>query len=192
MEALALFGDETLSAAANTWLLREEWMPTIAGIVAQCEDEARALARSLNDVSHVLPPGPRNDEPLADAHAWAETIRAATGLVWRDPTEKPRGGDDLTRGHDHRRGADHCRVCSAQRRVDAAQREFVPPAPAWSACRECDGTHFVETDRSRNEVRPCESCNGFSYALWLGGHMEPGHRCEECGPSGRRRRTEDS
>lgn len=180
--ALASYDDGTIAAAADNWLLTEEWMPTLAGFLGAVQSEARFLARTLA-AEHALPAGPRNDEPLADSHVWAETIRAATGMLVVDPDEKRRG--DELRGHRHDRGAAHCPVCTAQRKIDAATRTFVPPQPAWSPCRECDGSHFVYVDET--SVRPCSECNGFSYALWLGGHYEPGHRCEECAPSRRRR-----
>lgn len=192
LSALRGFDDEAVKAATDVWLMREEWMPTLAGFLTEVEDQARALLRSEVAKHAALPSGPRNDEPMADAHAWAETIRIATGLRYVEPDTRARGAD--TRGHDHHRGAEHCPVCSAQRRVEARERPFDPPRPQWSTCSECDGSHFVEVDDGRDglSVRPCSRCNGFAYTLWLGGHYEPNHRCDECAPVGRRRRTEDS
>mgnify|MGYP001582271665 CR=1 FL=1 len=44
----------------------------------------------------------------------------------------------------------------------------------------------------RNSAVPCDICEPRQYKLWKGGHMRPGHRCEECRPvraTPRRRRT---
>ena len=188
LSAFGRFEDEAIRAATETWLLREEWMPTIAGFLDQVQSEQRAIVRAT--VDHALPSGPRNDEPLADSHAWAETIRIATGLVYVEPDMRARGGD--LRGHDHHRGAEHCPICSGQRRIESKERPFVPPKPQWSTCSECDGSHYVEVDGPGLVVRPCSRCNGFAYSLWIGGHYEPGHRCDECAPVGRRRKKEDA
>jgi len=181
--ALLGFDDECIRLATDAWLHNEQWMPTLAGMLSAVQDEQRIVARDR--AGRALPAGPRNDEPLADAHVWANAIRAAVGLIERDPAEKAKFD---TRGHDHRDGAAGCPVCSAQKAREADVTWERAERPLWSACSGCDGSHWVEI--GPNVVVPCATCNAHLRMLWEQGHMEPNHRCEECAPS-RRRRTVD-
>lgn len=198
------FTDAQVGRACSAWLDNERWMPALSEVLTEVQQEARLDAR-LEAAAQALPAGPRNDEPIADAKVAVRAIRAAMALhlppanTWAEMEQRAaldyesivpsnvvhvRGSMD-TRGHDHHNGAAGCPVCSRVAKDEWEPRE----RPLWSACRECDGSKFVEV--SDNVVRPCSECNRSTYTLWLGGHMEPNHRCEECAPARRRRVASD-
>lgn len=88
VRALEHFDDEVVRCAADDWLLREEWLPTLTGIIDACQAEARRVAGVRADALG-LPRFPSKEE-TADAHAHAAKIRAAWGLSPRDPDSKLR------------------------------------------------------------------------------------------------------
>ena len=210
--ALHPYSSSALSAAVEVWLLNEQWMPTLSGMLDVVQGEARRERRE-REAARALPAGPRNDEPIASAAEWMSAIRTGLerrGIVVRGDVTDIGHGPVEARGHDHRNGASGCPVCSRHDHSHANWRQTCPacgieddtdlsfwredrPAghsgPMWSPCRECDGSHFVFTDA--NTVRPCQSCNPVAYRLWREGHFAPGHRCEECAPTTRRRRGGD-
>lgn len=209
----AVTDDSVIDAVTESCLIASGYFPTTNEFLeeVQAEQSARLAARA----QPALPSGPRNDEPLADSHVAVRAIRAAAVLhlppagEWPEmearalldfeglaEVARPRGGDD-PRGHDHSRGHDGCAVCSRHDHSDPYWRETCPAcgvpgtqgAPLWSPCRACDGSMFVLV--GPNLVHPCPECNRQAHSLWLGGHMEPNHRCELCAPSRRRGHAHD-
>ncbi|MCA1572467.1 MAG: hypothetical protein LC798_19640 [Chloroflexi bacterium] len=49
-------------------------------------------------------------------------------------------------------------------------------------CGTCsDGNGWVfTTDEGPGAVRPCPTCRPTTHALWLGGHLDPDHHCDDC------------
>lgn len=123
-------------------------------------------------------------EGLAEVETSAQALLASIA----------RGGTD-PRGHNHRNGAAGCTICSRHDHSQPDWRESCPacggPLPdayTWSTCPVCDGSGWACEERHGfGPVRPCSVCNANAYRLWSGGHYEPGHRCEECVPTRRRR-----
>lgn len=109
-----------------------------------------------------------------------------------------RGGTD-PRGHDHHNGVAGCYVCNRHDHTQPDWRETCPacggPLPElyqWSTCSGCDGSGWVCVEtHGHGDVKPCMVCNATAYGLWVGGHFEPGHRCEECAPTRRRRQRDE-
>lgn len=205
--------DEVIDAATETCLIASGYFPTTNEFLEEVQAESRAR---MHRRDATLPANPRNDEPRADSHVAVAAIRAAitlhlppagtwdemaaraqldTSLLDEPVRDRPRGGEDA-RGHDHHRGRAHCPVCSRHDHSDPCWRQTCPecgvpgpePEALWSPCRGCDGSKFVMV--GPNIVHPCPECNRRAYGLWLGGHMQPNHRCEECAPTGRRRHAD--
>jgi hypothetical protein len=57
-----------------------------------------------------------------------------------------------------------------------------PVAPPTYACRTClDGLGWVRpTDEGRGAVKPCPACRAATHALWVGGHFDLNHHCDDC------------
>lgn len=186
------YENDAVSAATETWVLIQTWFPSTAEFAEVVEEEHVLLKKRRADNARpalpaVNPAVERTMEEYAaigkrNIAALRERFGLGAGAKVLGVLRRLDGNVEQTRGHDHHRGAEHCPICSTK-----APPPMFDDSDALSTCPGCDGSHFVTVDRSRDEVRPCQQCNGYAYSLWLGGHYEPGHRCDECAPARRRR-----
>lgn len=210
---LVNFPDDLVETVTETFLLASPFFPTVNEFMEELQDQRRVNAWRESGPPVRSLPGP--ETTVANAHVGAKAIRLAAQLNmgpardWAEiasrsaiVTEPDRMAE--TRGHDHHGGRENCDLCSRHDHSSPDWRSTCPKcgvpdlnalaAYDWSPCRTCDGNGFLVLDETTLTVRPCETCNGHTYTLWLGGHMEPGHRCDECAPTRRSRRstTEES
>lgn len=196
---LHAWDDSLLDAVTDTFITAQSVFPTLSEFVNELQVEARIRARGGLPVTT----DPPHRESLGDAHVAAKAIRLALHhhltpardfaemrgrAETMDLPESAAHGPLLdlrtqnTRGHDHRNGAHGCPVCSLHGPLEPGPADY-----AWSGCRGCDGSGWVTLDVATNTVRPCEHCRPEQHERWAMGHYEPGHTCEECSPTRRRR-----
>lgn len=186
---------DTLQAAAGRWVETEDRYPTVHQLVEAYQAHARwqADAARAADEARAIARGTLPGMPAAAPQFAIEMVD-----VLRVATEEATAG---SRKHDHVRGAAHCPVCASAASIAdgmaarvkdlLANRGIVPglgPVPTFR-CAECFDRGMVVHDGDPFTAHPCPACNPDGFALWEGGHYQPGHWCPECkDPGGARPR----
>lgn len=176
--SLSTVSPEIAQDCALDWVEHEDRMPSLNSFLLNCQTEARHRALVRNGGDRQLPPAPVPEDVRrireAEQH---RRSKAQIGLL-----------AEVIRGH----AEDEPMTDDEIAAIVNADR--VAPLDDENAPRICScggsGLVYVDGQNRPNErgdfARPCEHCNTEAFALWRGGHMMPGHRCDICRPHRRR------
>jgi hypothetical protein len=171
---------ESLMIAVAEAMHMLDRLPTLHQLLVAYQGAARGKANAAQARDQLALERAGRGRPTMDERHGREMVD-----VLRTALKEAMPPGDETRGHDHRRGAAHCPVCSRRDEIAATfqarvaqllEARGVKPVPQpveLARCRRCrdDGMVVVDDDPATFSVKPCPECRPEAAEAWANGEL---------------------